>query len=124
MPRILVVDDDAVQLDLKKQVLENAGHEVEIALTASQTVRRLGNGGAEIVMMDLRLPNALGEPDSKVGIALIRSIRELGYGGPLIVLCGWPEDIYGQPEERLVSRILEKPVKASELLDTVRNLLA
>jgi DNA-binding response OmpR family regulator len=124
MPRILVIDDDAVQLDLKKQVLESAGHEVDIALTVSQTVRRLGNVGTEMVMMDLRLPNALGEPDSQEGIALIRRIRELGYGGPLIVLCGWPEDLYGQPEERMVSRILVKPVKTRELLDTVRALLA
>ena len=123
MPRILVVDDDVVQLDLKKQVLENAGHEVEIALTALQTVRRLGNGLTQIVMMDLRLPNELGMPDSQEGIALIRRIRELGYDGPLIVLCGWPEDLYGQPEEQLVSRILVKPVKTKELLDTVRDLL-
>ena len=124
MPRILVVDDDAVQLDLKKQVLEIAGYQVEIALTASQTVRRLGNAGTEIVMMDLRLPNALGEPDSREGIALIRRMRDLGYGGPVIVLCGWPEDLYGQPEELLVSRILAKPVNTKELLEAVRHLLA
>jgi CheY-like chemotaxis protein len=123
MPRILVVDDDAVQLDLKKQILEIAGYQVEIAFTASQTVRRLGNADTEIVMMDLRLPNAQGEPDALEGIALIRRIRDLGYGGPVIVLCGWPEDLYGQPEERLVSRILVKPIKTRELLDAVRELL-
>ena len=123
MPRILVVDDDAVQLDLKKQILETAGYQVEIALTASHAVRRLGTAGTAIVMMDLRLPNALGEPDSQEGIALIRRIRDHGYGGPVIVLCGWPEDLYGQPEELLVSRILAKPVNTKDLLDTVRDLL-
>ena len=79
MPRILVVDDDAVQLDLKKQVLEIAGYQVEIAFTASQTVRRLGNADTEIVMMDLRLPNVAGRtrlagrhrphtPDTRPGV--------------------------------------------------------
>ena len=62
MSRILVVDDDAVQLDLHKQLLEIAGYQVEIALTASQTVRRLENARPrDLVIMDLRLPNALGE---------------------------------------------------------------
>ena len=65
MSRILVVDDDAQQLDLHKQLLEIAGYQVEIALTASQTVRRLENAPADLVIMDLRLPNALGEPDPR-----------------------------------------------------------
>ena len=34
MSRILVVDDDAIQLDLRKQLLEIAGYQVEIALSA------------------------------------------------------------------------------------------
>ena len=57
-------------------------------------------------------------------MALIRRIRDLGYRAPVIVLSGWPEDLYGQSEERLVSRILAKPVSARELLDTIRDLLA
>jgi hypothetical protein len=57
-------------------------------------------------------------------MALIRRIRDLGYRAPLIVLSGWPADLYDQPEERLVSRILLKPVSARELLHTIRGLLA
>ena len=124
MSRILVVDDDAVQLDLYKQLLEFAGYRVEIALTAPQTARRLEHPPADLVIMDLRLPNALGEPDPQEGMALIRRIRELGCGAPIIVLSGWPDDLYGEPEERLISCILIKPVPPPEFLAAVRSLCA
>jgi len=124
MSRILVADDDAVQLDLRKQVLEIAGYQVEIALSARQTVRRLEKQPADLVVLDLRFPNAAGKPDAREGIALIRRIRDLGCSAPVIVLSGWPEDLYGQPEERLVSRILLKPVRTGEFLDAIRELLA
>jgi CheY-like chemotaxis protein len=123
MSRILVVDDDAVQLDLRKQLLEVAGYQVETALSAQQTERRLENAPADLVILDLRFPNALGEPDAQEGLALIRRIRDLGCRVPVIVLSGWPDDLYGEPEERLVSCILVKPVKTREFLDAIRALL-
>jgi|KBSMisStandDraft_5_1062788.scaffolds.fasta_scaffold461541_2 two-component system cell cycle response regulator DivK len=123
MSRILVVDDDAVQLDLRKQLLEVAGYQVETALSAQQTECLLENAPADLVILDLRFPNALGEPDAQEGLALIRRIRDLGCRVPLIVLSGWPDDLYGEPEERMVSCILVKPVKTREFLDTIRGLL-
>ena len=41
----------------------------------------------------------------------------------ILVLSGWPEDIYGQPEEELVSRVLLKPVRTPDLLRSIRDLL-
>ncbi len=123
MSRILVADDDAIQLDFRKQLLEIAGYQVVAALSARQTERCIEKAPADLVILDLRFPNALGEPDAREGLALIQRIRDLGCRAPMIVLSGWPEDLYGQPEERLVSCILLKPVSARELLDTVRGLL-
>ena len=122
MSRILLVDDDVVQLDLYAHLLEIAGYRVDIALSASQAERRLEN--VDLTIMDLRFPNALGESDPQEGIALIRRIRHLGCRTPVIVLSGWPNDLYGQPEEQLVSRILVKPVAIRELLQAVRDLLS
>ncbi len=36
MARILVVEDDASQLEIRKQILENAGHEVVTAQDAAE----------------------------------------------------------------------------------------
>jgi hypothetical protein len=39
----------------------------------------------------------------------------------MIVLSGWPDDIYGTPEERMVSRVLVKG-SIRELLQTIAEL--
>ncbi|MEO8369455.1 MAG: response regulator [Candidatus Solibacter sp.] len=123
MPRILVADDDAIQLDLRKQLLEIAGYKVDIAFTALQTLHLLEKRSPDLVIVDLRLPNELGEADAREGLALIRRIREVALRVPILVLSGWPDDIYGQPEEQLVARVLLKPVRTRELLNTIEELL-
>ena len=123
MPRILVADDDPVQLELRKMLLEAAGHEVSLALSTQQAVRRMRDQGADLVILDLRFPNAEGEPDAREGLALIRGIRDARPATPMMVLSGWTEDIEGLPEELLVQRVLLKPVKPSALMQAVRELL-
>ncbi len=118
MARILVADDDLEQVTLRRDVLEAGGHQVAVALCAQSTLLQAGSGEADLVIMDLRFPET---PD---GLALIRGIREMGLRMPVIVLSGWPEDLYDQPEERMVSRIMVKPVPTAELLDAVASLLA
>ena len=123
MSRILVVDDDAVQLDLRKQLLEIAGYQVEIALTAHadrapprEALRRPGDPGSALSQRAWRA----GRPG---GPGAHPPHPRLGCRVPVIVLSGWPEDLYGEPEEQLVSRILLKPVKTREFLDAIRGLL-
>ena len=124
MYRILAADDDPVQLDLRKMLFESAGHEVVGVLTARQTTRELSRGPIHLIVMDLRFPNAEGKADSREGMDLIRRIRELNGAVPIIVLSGWPEDIEGTPEERMVSRVMMKPVKPAMLLAAAKELLS
>jgi CheY-like chemotaxis protein len=123
MYRILAADDDPLQLDLRKTVLESAGHSVVTALSVRATTRALERHEIDLVVMDLRFPNVEGKKDSGEGKRLIRHIRELNSKVPIIVLSGWPEDLEGQPEEQMVSRIMVKPVKPKSLLQAARELL-
>ncbi len=122
MARILVADDDLEQLLMRKDLLEAGGHVVDVALCANTTAQLIEGGHADLVIMDLRFANAAGEQDSQLGLALIRRIRELGCRVPVIVLSGWPEDLYGQPEESLVSKVIVKPVPVHVLLDAIAEL--
>ncbi len=124
MSHILIADDDAIQLELRKGLIEGLGHEVSTALTACQTVRALQTRSPDLVIIDLRFPDANGIPDAREGLALIRRIRELCGDIPLVVLSGWPADLDGHPEERLVTRVMIKPVKAAVLAQTLRELIA
>lgn len=118
MARILVADDDLDQVTLRKCLLEAGGHQVDIALCVDSTLMQVEMGDADLLIMDLRFPESLD------GLALIRRIREMGCRKPVIVLSGWPEDLYGQPEESMVSRIMVKPVHMEELLQAVAALAA
>ena len=123
MCSILVADDNWQQLELRKLLLEAVGHQVAVAWSVREAMRQVELGQAELVIMDLRFPNAAGEPDSSKGLALIRRIRESGCRVPLIVLSGWPQEIYGSPEESMVSRVMVKPVEARVLLETIAELV-
>jgi len=116
MARILVADDDLEQVTLRKDMLEGDGHRVDIALCVQSTLIQVEMGDADLVIMDLRFPEI---PD---GLGLIRRIREMGCSKPVIVLSGWPEDIYDHPEESMVSRVLVKPVPRTELLEAIASL--
>lgn len=117
MARVLVADDDPRLLELQGRLLEAGGHQVLLAFSAPEVIRQLNE--AEIVIMDLRFPNAQGVSDAREGLKLIRRIRESGCQAPLIVMSGWPEDLLGAPEAEFVSRILMKPVKLVDLLQAV-----
>jgi CheY-like chemotaxis protein len=123
MPRILVTDDDPVQLKLQKLVLEGAGHKVSVASDSSGTLDQLEHGRPDLVIMDLRLLNAAGNPDAREGMALIRRMRERGSATPVIVLSGWPEELCGQAEEQMVARVIAKPVLPKELLKAINELI-
>ena len=122
MSRILVADDDPDQLAVSKILLEAMGHEVVVAECPSEALRELERSAPGMVIMDLRFPNAAGQPDSREGMALIRGIREAGCRLPVVVLSGWPADLYGEPEEQMVSRIMVKPVGIPLLLGTIEEL--
>ncbi|HUI76537.1 MAG TPA: response regulator [Bryobacteraceae bacterium] len=121
MARILVVDDDAAQLELRCQLLGLGGHTTVPAFSPSEAMRQIAS--SDLVMMDLRFPNAQGKDDPAEGLALIRRIRESGQRVPIIVVSGWPEYLEGHPEAQLVSRVLAKPIGMEALLGAIADIL-
>ncbi len=104
MSRILLVEDDPEQLDVRRLLLEMAGHEVEIAGTRDEALARCP--GCQIVVMDL-IPGS-----SEIVEALPADTR-------LIVLSG------REPVEsgRHADRVLKKPCPSRELLRAISQLL-
>jgi CheY-like chemotaxis protein len=103
MARILVVEDDASQLEIRKQILENAGHEVVTAQDASEALERWPD--CPIVVMDLRIP------ETEDGLRLIQAIAGRAR---IIVLSG------GQVDATLpVDEFLTKPCPSKRLLESI-----
>ena len=113
MCRLLIADDDAQQLAIRKLLLEPAGHEVFVALDLLEARRLLEEVQPDVLVMDLCLP------DLEDGLALIRAVDGQRAAAKIIVLSGWVEELSDLPEEKLVWRVLGKPVRNVQLLQAI-----
>jgi CheY-like chemotaxis protein len=99
MAHVLLVDDDPVQLELRRMILEHAGHEVQTAETAHQAMER--SAGCDVAVMDL-IPQ-----HSELSAALPDEMR-------VIVLSG------RDPEPGLrADKVLRKPCASKLLLAAI-----
>ena len=113
MCRVLIVDDDAQQLAIRKLLLVAAGHDVAAADSAPEARRLLEELRPDLMVMDLRLPKL------KDGLSLIRCVSERRLAAKIIVLSGWTEDLCDLPEEKLVSCVLGKPIRHERMLEAI-----
>ncbi len=113
MASVLLVDDDAAGLDLRKLILEREGHEISIARDPESARLVFAEATPEIVVLDLRLPEAAD------GLALIREFRSAAPEVRIIVLSGWPLDLEGTPEAQMVNLVLAKPMRTAELVSAL-----
>ena len=102
MARILVVEDDPDQLEMRKVILEHGGHVVVTAKNAAEALVQLA--GCQLVVMDLRLPTPA---DGQ------RLIQAASGSAKIIVLSGDAETSLP------VDEFLTKPCSSRKLLETI-----
>jgi CheY-like chemotaxis protein len=61
MAKILIVEDNPVNLRLLCEVLEHRGHSVEIAMSVAQARERLRDAPPQLVLLDVQIPGGGGE---------------------------------------------------------------
>lgn len=113
MSKVLLVDDDAPALELRKLILEREGHEVSIARDPDQARAIFLATPPDCIVLDLRLPEA------SAGLALIRDFRAASPGVRIIALCGWPPDLENTPESQMVNLVLSKPIRTATLVSAL-----
>lgn len=111
MARVLLIDDDPDQVEIRQLILEAVGHEVSAATDTEGALAAFVACEPGVVVMDLRLPRA------EDGLDLIRSLRRLSLTVRIVVVSGWPDDLRSQPEVKLVNGFLRKPIRSQELVD-------
>lgn len=116
MARLLLVDDDPAQLKMRQLMLETAGHQAQTAKTVRDALRLLAANEPDILLMDLRVP------DLKDGLELIRAADGRQKATRIIVLSGWPEDLQGLPEKKLIHRVIAKTIRPAALLRLISEL--
>jgi len=113
MPTVLLVDDDADGLDLRRMILEHHGHTVATACNPEDALRTLTEAHIDCVVADLRLPKL------SDGLQLIRDLRTVSPELRIIVLSGVTAVLDNQAERKLVDQVLTKPIRSEQLLQAL-----
>ena len=108
MARVLLVEDDPDQLEVRASILMQAGHEVETASNFTEAIQRCE--GCQAAVIDLI-------PESE---ELVRRLRQAGTR--VIVLSGRQPEIEGPAGG--VDRFLSKPCPSRILLESIARICA
>jgi DNA-binding response OmpR family regulator len=115
--RILVVEDEEAIAEGLVLNLARKGHHAELARDGDQALRRAGEGGWDLLLLDVRLPGV-------DGFTVCRQLREAGDLTPILMLTArsQPDDIvFGLRAG--ADDYLVKPFDLAELLARVESLL-
>jgi CheY-like chemotaxis protein len=116
MAKLLLVDDDLNQVEVRRLVFEKAGHAVSCAVTVAEAVKRIKADAPDILVMDLHMP------ETADGASLIRQVRRHAPETRVLVMSGFTEDLQDLPEAAMVDAVVRKPVRPQKLLATVAKL--
>jgi DNA-binding NtrC family response regulator len=116
-PKILIVDDEREVTQLLDYVLTEAGYETEIVASASELEKRLSAKEPDLVLLDLRLPDA-------DGLDLLITIKKHWPFTEVIVLTGYATlDAAVEATKRGAYHFQQKPFDNEILLLTVKRAL-
>lgn len=122
MPRILVVDDDVIIVELLGMVLERAGYEVLTASDGAQAVSILQgvqpDQAVDILMVDLMMP-------VMDGLRFMRWLRtELRSSLPVLALTGMskPSEVQAALQAG-ADAVLNKPIEPRLIVEKLAELL-
>lgn len=121
-PRVLLVEDNAVNRTLALRLLERKGFAVTVAMDGQAALEELEKADFEIVLMDIQMPRM----DGLTATAAIRA-REKITGAHLPIVAMTAHALKGDRERCLeagMDSYLSKPIRTTELFATIETLIA
>jgi two-component system CheB/CheR fusion protein len=115
MARVLLVDDDAEGVELRRMILERHGHAIDTATAPTEALQSMIERPADCVICDLRLPQITN------GLALIRDLRRQYPDVRIVILSGIADSLRGREEGEFVDVALMKPVRSEQLLAAIQR---
>jgi len=119
MANILVVDDELGIRDLLSEILNDEGHQVELAENAAQARLARGRARPDLVLLDIWMPDT-------DGVTLLKEWSSSGLlNMPVIMMSGHATiDTAVEATKIGAMAFLEKPITLQKLLQAVENGLA
>jgi DNA-binding response OmpR family regulator len=111
---ILVIEDQEDLAELYETALQGVGYGVRLAMTGEEGVGEFKARGADVVLLDMTLPEMN-------GAEVLKQIREINASVPVIVITGETHEGLRQQCERLgVHDYLSKPVNYEAMLAAIK----
>jgi two-component system cell cycle response regulator DivK len=117
--KILLVEDDFMNMRLAQHVLEAEGYTVVKAVTAQEALKQIESTPPDLILMDLQLPDM-------DGMTLVRILREKAMTIETTILALTAYAMKGDKEKILqigCNDYIAKPINVQEFIDTVRRYL-
>jgi len=114
--KVLVVDDDASVRSALHQVLTDAGYDVILAADGQEALEQFASQPPDLLILDLGLPG-------QSGWETFERITSQNPVLPNIIITG-QSDQYDMASAAGVGALMEKPLDAEALLETMQSLLA
>ncbi|MFN0012506.1 MAG: response regulator [Phycisphaerales bacterium] len=119
---LLLADDNEMNQDAGRRILERRGHTVVIAANGLEVLARLEKEKFDLVLMDMQMPDM----DGLTATARIRE-NEKASGAHLLIVAMTSNAMSGDRERCLeggMDGYVSKPVNRKELFDTIEGLTA
>ena len=115
--RILLIEDDVMNVELFEAALESDGHEVVTERDGAAGEERAAER-FDLILLDIQLPK-------RNGLAVCRNLRARGLGIPIVALSAsvLPEEV-AQTKAAGFDLFLSKPISPSDLRAAVRRITA
>ena len=113
---ILVIEDDLDIITIFTKHLKRNGYEVIIATDGMEGLKRLEEGGYDLVITDIVMPFIS-------GVGIVTALKEMSPHIPVIAVTGYGKEPEAAAVEKKADIVLAKPVRMSTLMDLMDELL-
>ena len=113
--RILVIEDEEDVRQLLKDILTNAGHDVEIAADGNQGIELFEKKEFDLVLSDLGMP-------VMSGWEVAEKVKSINDKVPVVLITGWNVALDALAmNDSGVSLVIHKPFKMEQVLNLVQE---
>ena len=119
--KILLIEDSQYIKELYKEVLENAGFEIDVADDGISGIEKIKKGGYDLILLDMVMPKS-------GGLGVIQTVSQnppATKNGPIIILTNLTKDAMVQEalNKGASSYIVKSDITPGQLIEKVKKYL-